>query len=349
MKQRFWTPISLLLILCLVAGADLAQGAVWQHLDIETTSTYVRWYRPDVLAPGDGAPLVIFLHGAGSTPEAWMPLLEEHAEAAGFVLALPKSISDHGWGVGEDHETLRQAIELLAVETTIERQRIGLAGHSSGGAFAYVAGLGGQLRVASIFSLSAPFRTVLDVADVTYTPAVRLYYGTEDPNHRILPPLSDMLDRLQVAWQTEIAPGFGHSSWPSSTLPDGFAFLLEHAYPGPCVPTATRLCLQKGRFAVELDWKDHQDRVGVGSGVNHQTTDSGLLWFFGEANWELLVKVLDGCGVNGHFWVFAAAATDVEYTLRVIDLATGEDMMYSNALGQASSAINDTEAFATCP
>ena len=57
----------------------------------------------------------------------------------------------------------------------------------------------------------------------------------------------------------------------------------------------------------------------------------------------------DGCGFNGHFWVFAATATDVEYTLQVTDMQTGEVREYNNALGQRSPAITDTSAFATCP
>ena len=47
------------------------------------------------------------------------------------------------------------------------------------------------------------------------------------------------------------------------------------------------------------------------------TTDSGLFWFFAPQNLELLVKMVDGCSFcNGHFWVYAAATTDVEYHLR---------------------------------
>ena len=32
---------------------------------------------------------------------------------------------------------------------------------------------------------------------------------------------------------------------------------------------------------------------------------------------ELLVKVLNGCAINGHRWVFVAPATDLEFTLWV--------------------------------
>ena len=77
--------------------------------------------------------------------------------------------------------------------------------------------------------------------------------------------------------------------------------------------------------------------------------DSGLFYFFTANNWEMLVKVLDGCGITNHFWVFAAATTDVGYTLKVTDTANGMVREYDNPIGQAAPAITDTSAFATCP
>ena len=35
------------------------------------------------------------------------------------------------------------------------------------------------------------------------------------------------------------------------------------------------------------------------------STDSGLFTFFDGENWEVLVKVLNGCEMNGHWWVFS--------------------------------------------
>ena len=77
--------------------------------------------------------------------------------------------------------------------------------------------------------------------------------------------------------------------------------------------------------------------------------DSGLFFFFNEDNVEMLVKVLDGCGITGRFWVFAAATTNVEYTLRVTDTDTGTTKSYFNRLGTASPAITDTAALDVCP
>jgi len=125
--------------------------------------------------------------------------------------------------------------------------------------------------------------------------------------------------------------------------------MLEIVDNEACQPGATRLCLNQGRFRVEVRWRDFEDRTGSGQ-VVLGTDDSGLFWFFDPQNWEMLVKVLDGCAVNDRVWVFAAATTNVEYTLQVTDTATGEFREYTNALGVSSPAITDTAAFAgVCP
>ena len=116
----------------------------------------------------------------------------------------------------------------------------------------------------------------------------------------------------------------------------------------PCVPSATKLCLNGGRFHVTVRWRDYTGTRGAGQAVT-ETDDSGLFWFFNADNLEMLVKVLDGCWLTGHYWVFAAATTDVEYELTVRDAITGESRTYQNPLGVASPAITDTDALAVCP
>jgi hypothetical protein len=115
-----------------------------------------------------------------------------------------------------------------------------------------------------------------------------------------------------------------------------------------CEASTTRLCLNQGRFQIEVDWRNFQDGTGSGE-VAFDSDDSGLLYFFDPDNWEMLVKVLDGCAINGNFWVFAAATTNVEYTLTVTDTNNGQVMEYTNPLGVSSSAVTDTGAFTTCP
>jgi hypothetical protein len=115
-----------------------------------------------------------------------------------------------------------------------------------------------------------------------------------------------------------------------------------------CTTTATQHCLQGKRFAVEIEWAGYVGDGGVARTVSGGTADSGLFYFYGPDNWEVLVKVLNGCHQNDHFWVFSAAATTLEYTITVTDTLTGAVRTYSNPLGVSSPAITDIEAFKTC-
>ncbi len=125
--------------------------------------------------------------------------------------------------------------------------------------------------------------------------------------------------------------------------------LSSRRFATPCRTDEDTLCLASERFRVELDWRDFAGGSGRGRRVPVVSDDSGLLWFFEADNWEMLVKVLDGCSFNGHYWVFAAATTDVEHTLRVTDTETRQMKTYHNDLGNAAPALTDTLAFAACP
>ncbi|MEE8524606.1 MAG: PQQ-dependent sugar dehydrogenase [Thermoanaerobaculia bacterium] len=115
-----------------------------------------------------------------------------------------------------------------------------------------------------------------------------------------------------------------------------------------CVPGETTMCLRDGRFRVEVAWRDFEDETGVGKVLPFGSDQTGLLWFFDPDNWEMMVKVLDGCDFNDRFWVFSAATTNVEYTLTVTDTSTDDVRTYHNPLGTSAPALTDVEAFATC-
>ena len=102
---------------------------------------------------------------------------------------------------------------------------------------------------------------------------------------------------------------------------------------GSCAPSATRLCLNGGRFAVEARWRDYGGNTGIGQAVPLAGGDTGYFWFFGAGNVEVVLKVLDGRALNGKFWVFYGALSSVEYTLTVTDTATGAVRTYTNPTG----------------
>lgn len=117
-----------------------------------------------------------------------------------------------------------------------------------------------------------------------------------------------------------------------------------------CVADADTLCLGlEGRFRAEIVWRVSGGQPQNGQSVDVGRRDSGLFYFFDENNIEMLLKVLDACGINQRFWVFYAATTDVEFELTVTDTLTGTQATYSNPLGNPAPPVLDTDAFATCP
>ncbi|MGH9363180.1 MAG: S8 family serine peptidase, partial [Thermoanaerobaculia bacterium] len=132
------------------------------------------------------------------------------------------------------------------------------------------------------------------------------------------------------------------------------ALLLEQAPPGPCQPGPTTLCIDDqpgdGRFRIEVAFATSQAGGITGAGkaiplAGLGVADGGLFWFFAPENPEMLVKVLDGCGVNGKYWVFYSAGTNVGFVVTVDDTATGRRRTYSNQDLVAAPPVQDTSAF----
>lgn len=116
---------------------------------------------------------------------------------------------------------------------------------------------------------------------------------------------------------------------------------------GPCIADATTLCLNDSRFRVRMRWTDFQNVTRDAKALTFRS-DSGFFYFVDDSNLEVLVKVLNGCGVNNKFWVFFAAATNTGFTLTVTDTHTGISKPYANPLGAFPLTVGDTGAFGGC-
>jgi len=100
-----------------------------------------------------------------------------------------------------------------------------------------------------------------------------------------------------------------------------------------CTPSSRRLCLQEGRFSVEVDWRNQRRGTFGTGGADPHSEDTGFFTFFNEENVELVVKMLDGRTRNERFWYFSGALSDVEYWITVLDHETGRTRTYRNPPG----------------
>jgi len=139
-----------------------------------------------------------------------------------------------------------------------------------------------------------------------------------------------------------MAPGARTAQAPASAPPPAVT-------EGACTPDATTLCLNDGRFEVKIDYRTAAGATGDGQAFP-LTAESGYFWFFDDANVELVIKVIDGCGYNDRFWVFAGGLTNVETHLTVRDtLHPTAVFARTNPLNQAFAPILSIDAFDTCP
>lgn len=104
------------------------------------------------------------------------------------------------------------------------------------------------------------------------------------------------------------------------------------------------LCLRDERFQVQVAWNDPASGDSGLGNAQSLTSDTGLFWFFDPDNLELVTKVIDGRAVNGKFWFFYGALSNVGYEISVLDRLTSEVRRYENPPGNFAS-FGDVRAF----
>lgn len=145
---------------------------------------------------------------------------------------------------------------------------------------------------------------------------------------------------------------FAHSGLFSANLSPTFGGQVQANFddtfvePGNLACAPDTLCLLGSRFRVTAAFD-----AGTGNPSNARALvfgAGGIFWFFDPASIEVMVKVIDGCALDGHFWFFAAGLTDVNVVIEVTDTLTGAKQAYTNPPHTAFRPIQDTAAF-PCP
>jgi hypothetical protein len=150
-----------------------------------------------------------------------------------------------------------------------------------------------------------------------------------------------------------VSIGSGNSLPNDALLFNLFAWLAGESG-GSCVPDDTTLCIDNvpgdGRFRVRVTY----DTV-LGGGLSGNALASstlgmgaptgGLFTFFDPKVPEMLLKVLNGCGSTGYYWIFFSAGTNAGFTVTVTDLiGGGAPWTYTNPDLQAAPPVQDIYA-----
>lgn len=160
----------------------------------------------------------------------------------------------------------------------------------------------------------------------------------------VLSPDELMEPFLALGAQNLVTPG----------LLEDLGYRLLEVEPETCTPNTTTLCIDDepgdARFRIEVDFVTLQGGGASGQGraiplSSLGVSSGGVFWFFSPDNPELLVKVIDGCSVNGHYWVFYSAGTNVGLLLTVTDTRTGRTFVATNSDRNPAPPVQDTQAF----
>jgi hypothetical protein len=120
-----------------------------------------------------------------------------------------------------------------------------------------------------------------------------------------------------------------------------------------CTRSSSRSCLLNGRFQVDVTYSSTSSGSGTAQvmyfgSARAESDESAFLWFFDSSNFEMGLKMLNACTLNGNFWVFISGLTDQGWQVNILDTQTGNSVSYSNDIGTLTPTTADTTAL-PCP
>lgn len=111
-----------------------------------------------------------------------------------------------------------------------------------------------------------------------------------------------------------------------------------------CGSDAATLCLNDGRFRVQIDWDRPTAPKDGPQGALATTDETGSFWLARPSNVVLTVKIRDARSINGHFWLDFDTRTSRAFAVVVTDMATGTSTRYAHPEGQRTT-FTDHAAF----
>jgi hypothetical protein len=162
---------------------------------------------------------------------------------------------------------------------------------------------------------------------------------------------SDPDEPARIVLQLEAGTYTIAAGAPRGSMPFPRFTLRLREIAGVCRPSLGILCIDDfeddRRFAVNVDYDSAiAGRSGRAHLARSEFDRGGIFYFFDRHNPEVMIKVLRGCPVTGHYWIFVSALTNVGFTVTVRDTITGEIWTYENPDQNVALPVQDLRAFA---
>lgn len=198
--HRNMAAITVLLLLFFVSTQSIAQTSGLKNHNFtqgEHSRNYLLYTPKHVIATADPRPLVIVLHGGGSsnrkllrlTKRRWNRLADQH----GFYVVYPNAL-DKVWDFGEgkisnglktrvdDLAYFRQVMDQIFAQHSIDTQRVFATGISRGGQASYFLACKSPGRVKAIAPIAMPMPAFMEEGCTGGPPVgIAVFNGTHDP------------------------------------------------------------------------------------------------------------------------------------------------------------------------
>jgi hypothetical protein len=125
------------------------------------------------------------------------------------------------------------------------------------------------------------------------------------------------------------ANAFGFENWAGPTV----------SSPGPCDP-GRGLCLENGRF-LAMVFRRSTNLVPSSHPVV-LSQKSGYFWLDYSPSVDVVVKILDGRTIDGHYWIHWSVLTDEAVSIMIIDRLDLKTFFLDKPAGGAAAGIDKT-------
>ena len=186
-------------------------------------------YIPRGYKEGVPMPLVLMFHGAGSTGRG-VSYTFDIADDLGVIVLAPDSRDEATWdmllhGFGDDVEFIGAALKDTYARCSVDRQRMGIAGHSDGASYALSLGLGTGETFGRIMAFSPG---VMQPTEVHGRPRIFISHGVSDQVMPIDETSRQFVPRLKrLGYDVTYREYEGRHGVPPAVVREGFAWFIS--------------------------------------------------------------------------------------------------------------------------